>query len=208
MTEKIREKIHEFVGIAKECPENLQAKCFELLLAHYLSMLGTKDLKDHEGKREEKKDKNGIADSEVGVGKGAKQKDIFETDLHVKVRQFLKKNGLTVNHINQIFYKEQGEIKPLYDDLKSTKASESQIRIALLHALKNAIQEGEFQFNGEEVRAETQVRKCYDANNFAANFKNNKHLFDGFETYNKTTPIISVSTEGKEKLSEIIKELQ
>jgi len=134
--------------------------------------------------------------------------DLSETDLHVKVRQFLKKSGLTVGLINQIFYKEGTEIKPLYDDLKSTKAAESQIRISLLHALKNAITTGDFKFNGEDVRAETQLRKCYDAANFAATFKYNKDMFDVFTKYKKNSPFISLSSKGKERLAEVIKELQ
>jgi hypothetical protein len=34
--ENIKNKIQEFTSIAKECPENLQEKCFELLLSKYL----------------------------------------------------------------------------------------------------------------------------------------------------------------------------
>jgi hypothetical protein len=34
--ENIKNKVREFTGIAKECPENLQVICFELLLSKYL----------------------------------------------------------------------------------------------------------------------------------------------------------------------------
>ncbi len=199
MTEKIKEKVLEFADIAKVCPERLQEKCFEVLLTHYLNQIGAKTKSEPEEKLKEK---------EEYKGKESKEKDIIENDLHVKVRQLLKKYGLAVDHINQIFYKEENEIKPLYDDLKSTESSESQIRIALLQALKNAIQTGDFQFNGEEVRAETQTRKCYDAANFAAIFRRNRQLFDAFEAYDKATPSISLGPEGKAKLVEVIKELQ
>jgi hypothetical protein len=120
----------------------------------------------------------------------------------------LKKELLTVEQISQIFYKENGDLKPLYDDLKTTKAAESQIRIALLSAFRNAINNGDFQFNGEDVRKETIVRKCYDAKNYSANFRNNKTLFDNFDTYDKNYPVVSLSTEGKTKLAEIVKDLQ
>jgi hypothetical protein len=86
--------------------------------------------------------------------KASQQEDIAEADLHVKARQFLKKSSLTIEHINQLFYKEEGNFLPLYDDLKTTKASESQIRIALLHSLLQGMHTGDFEFNGESVRGE------------------------------------------------------
>jgi hypothetical protein len=207
MSEKLKQKIMEFVALAKDCPENLQEKCFELLLADHLQQLRPKasgDAEDRKGKKtagdEDKK--------EDGDKKTPRQEDIAETDLHVKARQFLKKSGLTVEHINQLFYKEEGNFLPLYDDLKTTKASESQIRIALLHSLLKGLHTGEFEFNAESVRDEAQVRKCYDKANFAAHFKNNKELFEGFTKYNKTSPTIRLSGDGKARLAEVVKDLQ
>ena len=199
MPEKLKQKITEFVALAKECPENLQEKCFELLLADHLNGL-RHDPEAGKGKKSE--------DDEEKKKKITRQEDILDTDLHVKARQFLKKVGLTVDHINQLFYKEEGNFLPLYDDLKTTKASESQIRIALLHSLLNGLHKGDFEFNGESVRDEAQVRKCYDAPNFTTHFKNSKNLFEGFTTYSKASPIIRLSADGKAKLAEIIKDLQ
>jgi len=204
MTDKIKEKVLEFAAIAKECPENLQVKCFELLLSNYLNQLSTKLEKKHD----DKKDVTPPPEVEKPPEDSNNQEDILERDLHVKVKQFLKKSNLTVAHLNQIFYKEGGEIKPLYDDLKTTKAAESQIRIALLYSLKKAISTGDFQFDGEDVRKETQVRKCYDAPNFTSNFRNNKTLFDNFDGYDKSQPKIILSPQGKERLAEVIQELQ
>jgi anti-sigma28 factor (negative regulator of flagellin synthesis) len=204
MTDKIKEKVLEFAAIAKECPESLQVKCFELLLSHYLNQLTTKP----EKKQDDKKNEAKPPADEKPSDESRSQEDLLERDVHVKVRQFLKKSNLTVSHLNQIFYKEGEEIKPLYDDLKTTKAAESQVRIALLHALKNSITTGDFQFDGEDVRKETQVRKCYDAPNFTTNFKNNKVLFDNFDGYDKSQPKVTLSSQGKEKLAALIQELQ
>ena len=207
MSDKLKQKIMEFVALAKECPENLQAKCFELLLADHLQQLRPKVVSIGEDTKPPKptgdETKKGDEDK-----KASQQEDIAETDLHVKARQFLKKSGLTVEHINQLFYKEEGNFLPLYDDLKTTKASESQIRIALLHSLLKGMHTGDFEFNGESVREEAQVRKCYDTPNFAAHFKNSKELFEGFSKYSKTSPTIKLSANGKAKLAEVIKDLQ
>jgi len=202
----LKEKILEFASIAKACPENLQEKCFELLLSNFLTEQNPEPKHKREkpsGEVEQEKPKdNGEKATE------SKQEDIQERDVHVKVKALMKKEGITIEQINNIFYKENGELKPLYDDLKTTKAAESQIRISLLTALRNAIQNGDFQFNGEDVRKETQVRKCFDATNFAVNFKNKKSLFDNLEKYDKNKPLVNLSSDGKTRLSEIIKELQ
>jgi len=202
----LKEKILEFASIAKECPENLQEKCFELLLSNFLS--------EQNPEPKHKKEKH-VEDAELEKPKAdirktpeSKQSDIQERDVHVKVKQFMKKEGVTIDQINNIFYKENSDLKPLYDDLKTTKAAESQIRISLLMAFRNAIQNGNFQFNGEDIRKETQLRKCFDTANFTVNFKHNKSLFDNFEKYDKNKPFVNLSSEGKIRLAEIIKELQ
>lgn len=207
MSEKLKQKIMEFVALTKDCPENLQEKCFELLLADYLQQLRPKAPSVVEDAKQPKL--TGNEDKKEGEDKKTpQQEDIAETDLHVKARQFLKKSGLTVEHINQLFYKEEGNFLPLYDDLKTTKASESQLRIALLHALLSGLHTGDFEFNGEAVRVEAQVRKCYDRPNFATHFKSNSDLFDGFANYSKTSPTIKLSADGKARLAEVIKNMQ
>ena len=72
----------------------------------------------------------------------------------------------------------------------------------------NGMHSGEFEFNGEEVREECQLRKCYDAANFTATFKNRKEFFEDFTKYNKKSPIIYLSSEGKLELAEVIRQLQ
>lgn len=207
MPETIKQKIHEFIAITKECPEPLQVKCFELLLSDYLAQQRTKS-----SEKDKKPAEKESGPQEQITGKDAKktaqQEDIQETDLHVKARQFLKKYSLGMEHINQLFYKEEGNFLPLYDDLKTTKTAESQIRVGLLHSLLKGMHTGDFEFNGEAVRDEVQIRKSYDAGNFTANFKNNQTLFDGYDKYDKSSPMIRLSAEGKERLAEIIKDLQ
>lgn len=201
MDKQLKEKVLSFVEIAKECPENLQEICFELLLSNYLNpQTFTSLLPEQRG--DDSKGENPPAPDPPA------QNDILESDLHVKAKQFLKKSGITIEHINQILYKENDEFLPLFDDLKTTKASESQIRIGLIHSLINGIKTGNFEFSGEEVRSETQIRKCYDMTNYSSNFKNNKDLFENFEKYDKKSPIIKLSNKGKDELANTIKELQ
>jgi hypothetical protein len=199
MSKEIEEKISEFAEISQKCPEKLQEKCFEILLSKYLDSHYSKEKKTPKQTGEEK---------QTGGEGGPTQDDLTESDLHIKARSFLKTYSLELSNINRIFYKEGDAIHSLYDDLKSTKASENQLRIALLGALKNGIKTGNFEFNGEDVRAECIERKCYDIPNFATIFKNSKDLFEGFEKYKKASPTIRLSANGKKKLAELIKELQ
>jgi hypothetical protein len=98
-------------------------------------------------------------------------------------------------------------VKPIYDDLKTTKTSESQIRIALLSGLKSALKTGEFDVIVEAVRQECTERKCYDSGNFLTNFRNRKSYFD-FSQLKATTTQFRVSPEGRKALAQLIKELQ
>lgn len=197
----LKEKVLSFVEISKECPENLQEICFELLLSNYLN---SQNIVPPEQKL---KDKLNDGENPPPPQPHA-QNDIAESDLHVKAKQFMKKSGITMEQINQILYKEGDEYLTLIDDLKTTKAAESQIRIALIQSLVNGIKTGDFEFSGEQVRNETQIRKCYDMNNYSTNFKNNKEYFENFEKYDKNNPTIKLSSKGKDALANTIKELQ
>ncbi|MCR8646385.1 hypothetical protein [Leptospira interrogans] len=200
MSKKIEEKIKEFISIAEQCPEKYQVRCFELLVQDYLS---------NQREQPPKKDENSLnknADPQ-DLSPGIKQSELELNDLHVKVKNFIQKTSLKLSQINSVFYKEDENILLLVDDLKAVKSSEVQIRVALLNAFVNAINTGNFEFDGEAVRAEVQKRKAYDKNNFAANFKNNASLLDGISSYSKENSTIKLSEAGKEKISELIKEL-
>ncbi len=202
MTEELEKNIKEFAQIAESCPESLREKCFEVLLSTYLASQGGEGgagrppLTGGEGQA-----------GEEGAG-AVLQEELTASDLHMKAKRFLQQNDLTLEHLNQLFYKEAEQILPLYDDLRTTTMAECQVRVALMHALVRALSTGEFDFDGEEVRKECEQRKCYDMPNFAKNFKNNANLFDNFEKYSKKNPVVRLSGEGRKKLADLAKELQ
>lgn len=207
LADELKTKVLEFAAIAKVCPENLQEKCFELLLRHYLDSFTAPG-------RESKPVTTAASGTETAepvaptgmLSKG--QEDVAQSDLHLKARRFLERYGLTLNDVNQVFYKEAGRFLPLYEDLKTTKTSECQIRIALLLAFRLAMETGDFVFDGEAVRAECQTRKCYDKANFTAYFKKRAEFFEGFEKYDSNSPKVQLSDEGRKALAELIKELR
>jgi hypothetical protein len=142
------------------------------------------------------------------TGKDKSQEDIMQSDLHVKMRKFLERYEMSLADLNELFYKEGEAFSPLYEDLKTSKASESQIRVGLLSALNNALSSGDFEFDGEAVRKECVTRKCYDSGNFSKIFNNSAVLYDGFTAYSKDSSTVRLSEEGKKKLAQVMKELQ
>ncbi len=205
LAEELKAKVLAFATIAKACPENLQEKCFEVLLRHYLdSLIDPRVAAQPVAAPSLVSPEPAPAAAPLSQG----QEDIARSDVHLKALKFLERYGLTMEDVNEIFYKEGDQILPLYEDLKTTKISECQIRIALLHAFRAATETGDFIFDGETVRAECQVRKCYDQANFAAHFRNNAELFDGFDKYDSSSPKVKLSEKGRQALAELIKELR
>jgi hypothetical protein len=203
--------VQEVVDATKLCPESLQPLAFEMLLRHQLEVAERprRTPKDEGHVRHDVK--NGAqppdeAAAEEAIEVDRADEEITLRDLHAKTKRFLQESSLTVEDLNALYYKEGSEIKPLYDDLRSTGMSESQIRIALLEAFENALASGNFEFRGESVREKCKIHKCYDSPNFTRNLRNNASLFDGFESYDASAPI-RLSTEGRRRLATVISEL-
>jgi hypothetical protein len=211
----LKQDVLELAAIAKECPDNLQEKCFELLLAGYLrpstpahGKCGDSDKSAAPVVTNTSSTARTTVPEVPDGGVSQSQNDLTLMDLHLKAKKFLEKSGLSVANLNQVLYKEGDDILPLYEDLKTTKSSESQIRAGLLQAMVSGIKSGAFEFNGEDVRKECQARKCYDGGNFATNFRNSATLFEGFEKYDSQNPTVRLSDEGRKSLAKAISELQ
>ena len=127
-------------------------------------------------------------------------------DLHMKTKKFMDKGGLTLEHINNVFYKEGDKFELLITDFGATTMAEGQIRIASMQALQHALVDGEFTTTVEAVRDECKIRKCYDAGNFTTNFKKNAGTFD-FGEWSKDVADLRLSEEGKKALAEVVKTL-
>jgi hypothetical protein len=217
LPDSFKEDVRELVALAKECPDALQEKCLQMLLEDYLKKshgggkLSPKvppppdpAAKEKEAEKPEETAEATAEEKDTSSG----QRDLVLTDLHLKAKKFLTDYDITLDDINQLFFMEGKNIQPLYDDLKTTKASETQIRIGLLQALRTGMTDGNFQFSGEDVRTECQERKAYDKNNFPANFKNSAGLFAGFDKYDKASPILKLTDAGKKRLAETIAEMK
>ena len=201
MYEELKAEIKEIIEITKECPAELQQRCFEILLDNYLQKFKTtRSVQTVIAQNEDKVDESSIESNEVSTTTS----DITENDFHVKVRKLFQLNNINVTDLNRIYYKENGQLLPYYESMHSTKMSECQIRLTLLTAFEEGFATGDFAVNGENVRKRCQELKCYDSPNFATNFKNNAALFDNWaDKYDKNTDYI-LSVEGKKQLAQTL----
>ena len=198
----LKDKVKELAEIAASVPENLQVSCFESLLRDHLESLSRAG-KPQEPKAGEKVSPAAIqADAGKTFEDSAKgQTDVTMADIHLKARKFMEKYSVSIAEVNNLFYKDGGDITPLYEDVKTTRMAEAQIRVTLLQALRNALVYGEFTTNVEAVRAECRDRKTLDATNFAANYKNNSSLFD-FEKFDRRTKSLRLADDGRKELAQ------
>ena len=153
MYEELKAEIKEIIEITKECPAELQQRCFEILLDNYLQKFKTtRSVQTVIAQNEDKVDESSIESNEVSTTTS----DITENDFHVKVRKFFQLNNINVTDLNRIYYKENGQLLPYYESMHSTKMSECQIRLTLLTAFEEGFATGDFAVNGENVRKRCQ----------------------------------------------------
>ncbi len=206
---EIKNKVREIAEIAKTCPDNLQVVCFETLLKHYLGSLEQTGQEKTTGMPSTGGTPKETAATTTGTPptNPVKQDDVKDADLHLKAKRFMEKEDVTLEQINNLFYKEGPDIKPLFDDLKTTRMAESQIRVTLLQCLVAAMLNGEFEASITDVKTECTQRKCLDSSNFTANFRNNGTLFDSAKI-DRRTQTLRLSDAGRKELADLIKELQ
>lgn len=212
MYQMLKSEIKEIIEIVKQCPETLQEKCFELLLENFLNAKKGSATAPSKCTVDVETD-NTVTETTVSESENRESEnqntEITMKDFHVKIQRFLNSNGITIENINYLYYKEDGKLMPLYETLNSTNMSECQIRLALLTAFENSFSDnnGEMFFNCEVVRARCNTMKCYNAKNFASYFKTNSALWEVWpEKYDKTLNI-SLSAEGKKELAKVLLDL-
>ena len=213
--QSLKEEIKEIVEIVALVPEAQKAMCFEMLLkealAHRRPSQSPSPLSQTPTPKTPAPPSPAASPvlSDDLLSNGVQPKvnegsDIVSSDLHMKTRKFLEKGEVSLDQLNELFYKKGEGFESLSVDLQVTKMSEAQIRIALLQALQSSLASGDFETTVEAVREECKARKTYDSANFTANFKNAADLFD-FGTWSKDVTALRLSEAGKKELASVIK---
>ena len=190
MEETLKSAIAEIASLVRTLPENVQLRAFEMLLKECLDRHRDNapnqrghEVKDIPPKSEKPRDPNSARSMQ----------------LPLRLKAFMKKYGVNEEHLDKLFHVEDGVVEPIWSS-DETKHSKAQIEIALMEALKHAIEAGEFTFDQELVRAGCEAKRCYNKTNFRANFRNNSKLFAAL----KDQGPVSLSDEGMKKLAGMI----
>jgi len=184
MYEEIKKQLKEILEIVKECPENLQEKCFELLLKPIVES------------------KTITPDSQITEVKSPTNVKQIVFIIPIEVKAFLQQYSIPEDKLRKLFLLEGNQATETFSIVTSKRAA-GQIQLALLISLKNALEGNKFNFSIEAVKQKCTDFKIYEAANFRKTFKDNKGLFKDLsdDAYIELTP------DGKERLAETIFEL-
>jgi hypothetical protein len=208
----LKAELKEIVELVELVPEPLKLTCFEMLFKELLNKTRTPvEAEPHKLKGKKAEQANATDDEHDPLAAEKKldqqvssQSDINLSEIHLKSKKFLERHQITAEQLNNLFYKEGEKFKPLFENFKTTKMSEMQIRIALLQAFQASLDDGEFVTTVEAVREECKARKAYDLANFTTIFKTNSTLFD-FGTWSKDVVDLRLSEEGRKQLAVVAK---
>jgi len=180
--EELEKEIQKIVEMVEKLPEPYREKTFETLLSNILIKPTTQEVNEETSEAES-----------------------YDFQIPIEVRAFLRQFSIDEGRIYELFLiTGKDEIVSTYK-ISTTSFSKAQIQISIMTALENTLkQTGKFEFDIEDVRKRCQDNKCYNMKNFMAHFSNNKKLFKDL----KNEQHIILSPYGKEKLAEIINELQ
>lgn len=188
--EDFAKEIKEIVELVKMCPQNLQEKCFEILLSHVLSQ------------KEGLHAPSGIKGEAADKSSGDTQR--IPPEVKKRLNAFSGQHKLSETEIYKVFsVDETGNVDIIVTDLRSKKVAQQQRRLALLIGVKHQLADGSFDVPKDELREACVTYGPYDAANFGANLKNMKEIFAGF----KPTATNRLSPLGKSHAAELIKEL-
>ncbi len=189
--ETFSKELKEILELVKMCPQNLQEKCFEILLNDALtSMKG--------GRRADTGAKGEIPDrADVGASG-------VPPEIKKRIKVFAEHHQLSDVEIYKVFgVDEAGNVSIEAADLKSKKVAQQQRRLALLIGVKHQFAESSFDVPKDELREACVTYGAYDAANFVQNLKNMKEIFAGF----KPTATNKLSPLGKTQAAALVKEL-
>ena len=185
----IQAELKLIVEISSGLPQTYRAKCFEVLLSHFLARGGAPA-------GESVDDMPPLAASEPAV----------TDDLPGTVLAFLDQHGITMAELKAVVDCGQGQVRFLREPAPSSMA-QGQREWALLLALRNGILFNRLEVALGAIRRVCKDKSCYDRANFIATFSRSKtkRLFSGTLPYSATPK--PLSQEGQAQLAALIRSL-
>lgn len=192
--ENLKTQIKEIVEIVAGLPENLQEKCFEILL-NRLTISNPDQFNSPANLATQHR-----GETSVLIG----QDDRFSGSL----KAFMHETSIAGEDIDKVIFIDKGKVH-FISEPDTTKKTQGVIQWALLLALENAFtsETGELRVDPEKLRSICQEKNCYDPPNFAKTLKTKKNapLFGG--SLDSQGDPRMLTSKGKEMLGELIREL-
>lgn len=185
----MKKEIKKILEIIKVCPPNLQETCFKVLLEDVL------------------KQRKGEAIRMVSIGEAeiSEQMKRINPEIGKRLKVLATNTQTTPDQLLKIFSIDEDivDINSMID-LGPSKIATNQRKLALLTAASNFLSVGKYEIPIEALRQRCVDFSTYDAPNFTKNLKRMKDLLAG-EFKLKEVP--RLSSKGKRKTVELIKEL-
>ncbi len=141
-----------------------------------------------------------LAPTKSGVPEG-EQNESSEASLPIKATQWLKRNDISQQSLENIFEITDDEVEVIADLPESSNKTRTQ-QCYLLSGLKNLLQSGEPKINDEQARGLCRHNGCYDNANHSAYVKSLKSSVSGTKETGLT-----LTTPGLRAAAELVKQL-
>jgi len=186
--EKLKIEIDAIVKIAESVPENLQVKCFEILLRGYLISPSASH-----------------PDSTSDLG----AREVASTNMPPNAELVMRQLRITEGQLSKILVMDGDEVHFAPEPNNEKKATRV-VQWALLLALKNALtsDKKEFRVDPEALRKVCQEKDCFDGKNFWGTLKSksNAPLFGGGPLKSQGESRV-LAPKGKDALADLIRQM-
>jgi hypothetical protein len=102
-----------------------------------------------------------------------------ELDLPVKAHQWMKKYGVTHEHLNQVFQVENGAAEVIAHEAPGSSMKAKTINAYILTGISQLLAMGEAKFDDESARALCKTMGCFDKNNHSKFMKEKGNVLGG-----------------------------
>lgn len=161
MLDKLKADFDGILELVNKCPASLQEMAFKTILEHWFTSNAVP----------------AVPSKSQGQGNQDSGSQAASTGVPDAVKPFLTANGITSEMLDKAFHPTGPGAQLLASDIAGTGKATKQVNLAILLAVRQALESGSFTCTLKELREMAVHYNCYDSANFSANLKSHKHYF-------------------------------
>jgi len=181
MLDKLKADFDGILELVNKCPANLQEVALKTILEHWF----TSNTVPAAPKRDDNGSGDKVPPSVVPSG----------------VRSFLTANAITAEILEKVFHPTGPGAQLQVSEIPGVGNSSQQVNLALLLAVRQALENGSFTCTLKELREMAVYYNCYDSTNFSKNLKTHSKYFKP----RAKGADLELSGPGQKKAGELIK---